>query len=128
MTQSFQAVGLEDAGEWSKTKSPDPENLLDADDELEQNFPLSEGAVNIPDGPVVGIESGNGLGLGLEVESDGDHEDDEDFIMELSDGDEGSYLGSDGECSVHEIQEPQKKADKVTAAKVSSLFPPSVRL
>ena len=49
---------------------------MDADDELEQNLPLSEGAVDIPDGSVVGIESSNGLGIGLEVESDGDHKDD----------------------------------------------------
>ena len=80
---------------------------MDADNELEQNFPLSEGAVNIPDGWVNGIESSNGLGIGFEVESDGDRKYDEDFIMELSDGDEGSYLGSDhesyGERSIHEI-------------------------
>jgi hypothetical protein len=87
-------------------------------DPAEQGDPSSEGPIDIPDN----MESSDSQRLGLEDESDGGQEKDEDYRMELDDGDNSrSNLGSDGEFYLREDHEP-KKPGKVKAAKVSFYF------
>ena len=47
---------------------------------------------------------------------------DEDYVMDLGDGDKGSDLDSDGEFDRREVREPTKKQSKAKTAKVNSLF------
>jgi hypothetical protein len=79
-------------------------------DPAEQDYELSEGAVDRP----CDTESSDGLGLGFQVEdeSDGDHEKYEDYHMESDDGDSGSNQDSDGDLETHlcEALKMQRKA------------------
>lgn len=96
--------------------------VLDSDSEFthmcpaEEDYPLSEGPVDMPDD----TESSDGQALGFEDVSDGDHEKDEDYQMESNDGDNRS--DSDEDIYVQEDDEPSKKPGKVKAAKVCSYY------
>jgi hypothetical protein len=86
-----------------------------------QDYPPSEGAVDIPDRSVIDTESSDGQGLGFPDVSDGDHEKDEDYLMEPDDSDKGS--SSDSDIYVREeVHEQAKKPVKMKTAKASSLF------
>ena len=93
----------------------------------EQDYPPSEGAVDIPDRSAINTESSDGQGLGLPDESDGDHEKDEDYLMEADDGDKGSNSDSDIYMR-EEVHEQPKVPGKMKTAKVSSLFHSSLSL
>jgi hypothetical protein len=98
--------------------------VLDSDSEFthmrpaEEDYSLSEGAVDMPDD----TESSDGQALGFEDVSDGDHEKDEDYRMEFNDGDNRSSSDSDEDIYVQEDDEPSKKPGKVKAAKVCSYY------
>ncbi|KAF8802193.1 hypothetical protein BYT27DRAFT_7113324, partial [Phlegmacium glaucopus] len=71
----------------------------------------SEGLADIPDESAVDTESSDGQVLGFEDESDGDHEKDEDYLMEMDDGDKDSDLESDGGFYLRENAEKPKRGD-----------------
>ena len=91
-----------------------------------QNYPPSEGAVDIPDRSAIDTESSDGQGLGFPEleESDGDLEKDENYVMEPDHSDEGSNLNSD--IYMREIHEHPEKPGKMKTAKVRSSFHPSL--
>jgi hypothetical protein len=87
----------------------------------EQDYPPSEGAVDIPDMSTIDTESSDGQGLGFLEESDGDNEKDEDYVMELEvdETEEGSDI-----YVPEEVHEQPKKSGKVKKTKVGSLSHP----
>jgi hypothetical protein len=143
-SRHFQTVNDSSKLERAERKTPEADSDLDEDPENEQkrpvleselefahmgpadqDYPSSEGAVDIPDRSAVDTESSDGHDLGFQVESDGDHEKDEDYLME-SDHSDDDDKGSNSDIYVREVLEHPKKPGKVKTAKVSSVSKPLV--